>query len=200
MEHAARSPNGPGPSGADELEAGAQAPRRQGQGRNGRAFQGDGGRKPRLPPAARLPADRGDAGVSASPFLTAATLAAAGSGHALLHPPRRRIRRRLRLAERRRRFARRAARRWRRTAPAWPRRSGVAPRTVWSFPTRSIPPDVATISEPLGAGCAAALRRARHGDARSGARRHRRRLRHDPVRRRRARASSAPRTPAGRAR
>ena len=137
-----------------------------------------------LPAPPGFQPDRGEAGVSAAEFLTARDARAAGRRARLLHPPRRRLRGRLRLAQRRRRLARRAGggrREPRAHGGGARRRAGAARRS----PIRSIRP---TRSR--------SPRRGRR-DARPrcdglvtatpglGARRHRRRLRHDPVRRRR---------------
>ncbi len=70
------------PERADEFEAGAPTPRRQGRRRNGRAVQGDGGGQPLRAAAAGLPALSDKASVSAAEFLRAEALALPGLAHA----------------------------------------------------------------------------------------------------------------------
>ena len=102
----------------------------------------------------------------------------------VLHPPRRRIRGRLRDAQRRRRLARRTRRSRRQ-----PRPHGGGDQGCARAPGDPLPGPLARRAGDYGAvpaRSAAALRRAGHRDARAWPRRHRRGLRHDPVRRRRS--------------
>ena len=194
-EHARRWPNAR-PRPRRRIRAGAPPPRRQGRRRNGRAVQGDGRRRPQAAPppgfqpnpqvrvsARRIPARR----VAALPGLahgfftrrggvSTGVYASLNGGVGSRDPPEA-------VRENRARMA--AA-------------LGVAP-IAWPFPIRSTRPTPRDLRS-LGAGGAAALRRAGHGDAGPRPRRHRRGLRHDPVRRPATRASSARRMRAGRAR
>ena len=87
---------------------GAPPPGRQGRRRDGRAVQGDGGRQSRRAGAARLPARPGEAGVTRGRDPARRDARAARRRARVLHPPRRRLRGRLRFAQRRRRLERRA--------------------------------------------------------------------------------------------
>ena len=97
------------------------------QGRDGGALQDDGGREPQAAAPAGLSSPPGARRRERRSLPLRRFLEAAGSGARLLHPKRRRLQRRLRLAQRRGRLARFARRRSPKTAPGWPLRSALRP-------------------------------------------------------------------------
>ena len=143
---------------------GAPPPGRQGRRRDGRAVQGDGGRQPRRADAARLPAQPRRSRRDGGRVPQRRDARAARRRARVLHPPRRRLRGRLRFAQRRRRLARRRRRRCAENRARMAAALGVAPERL-AIPYQVHSPDALAITAPFAARSAAALRRARHRDA-----------------------------------